>query len=166
MKPLKDRNTYCCIYHVELNELRLALNLLKIKNTIHELQVCDCHHENVCGHDGQQCQASSVVYQGIIQLWEAIMCPKDEYEKWHDYAHLFGNYPISGVEKLALCLKDVTGSLNDVMQWHQFPLETTMARNGQTLKKLILVYKTTTANDFINYLKPKLQHFVKHNFVG
>lgn len=37
VKPLKDMNTYCCIYHVELNELRFALNLLKTKNTIHEL---------------------------------------------------------------------------------------------------------------------------------
>jgi hypothetical protein len=148
-----------------LNELRLALNLLKTKNTIHELQVCDYHHENVCGHDGQQCQASSVVYQGIIQLWEAMVCPKDEYEEWHDCTCLFGNYPIGGVEKLALCFKEVTRSLNDVMQWHQFALETTMARNGQTLKKLTLVYKTTTTNEFINYLKLKLQHFVKQNFV-
>lgn len=67
------------------------------------------------------------------------MCPKDEYEEWHDYACLFGNYLIGGVEKLALCLKEATGSLNDVMQWHQFALETIMARNGQTLKKLTLV---------------------------
>jgi hypothetical protein len=67
------------------------------------------------------------------------------------------------VEKLALCHKEVIGSLNDVMQWRRFALETTMARNDQTLKKLILVYKTTTTDEFVNYLKPKLQHFVKHN---
>jgi hypothetical protein len=40
-----------------------------------------------------------------------------------------------------------------------------MARNGQTLKNLILVYKNTTSNEFINYFKPKLQQFAKHNFV-
>ncbi len=31
VKPLKDRNTCWYIYHVELNELKLALNLLKTK---------------------------------------------------------------------------------------------------------------------------------------
>ncbi len=39
-KPLKDRNT-CCIYHVKLNELRLALNLLRTKSLVHDLQVCN-----------------------------------------------------------------------------------------------------------------------------
>jgi hypothetical protein len=33
------------------------------------------------------------------------------------------------------------------------------------MKKLILVYKKTTSNEFINYLRPKLQQFAKHNFV-
>ncbi len=41
-----------------------------------------------------------------------------------------------------------------------------MARNGRALKKLMLVYKNTTLDEFINYLKPKLQHFAKHNFVA
>jgi hypothetical protein len=29
-----------------------------------------------------------------------------------------------------------------------------------------LVYKTTSLEEFIDYLKPKLQHFVRHNFVA
>jgi hypothetical protein len=33
MKLLKNRNAYCCIYHVELNELKLAFNLLRINNS-------------------------------------------------------------------------------------------------------------------------------------
>jgi hypothetical protein len=41
-----------------------------------------------------------------------------------------------------------------------------MSKNDQSLKKLTLVYKTTTSDEFIDYLKPKLQHFVKHNFVA
>jgi hypothetical protein len=57
------------------------------------------------------------------------MCPKVEYKEWHDHACLFGNCSICRVEKLGLCLKQVIRSLNDVMQWHQFVLETTMARN-------------------------------------
>ncbi len=30
---------------------------------------------------------------------------------------------------------------------------------------MTLVYKKTTSNEMIDYLKPKFQHFVKHNFV-
>jgi hypothetical protein len=41
-----------------------------------------------------------------------------------------------------------------------------MSRVGKALKKLNLVYKTTSSNEFIDYMKPKLQHFIKHNFVA
>jgi hypothetical protein len=34
------------------------------------------------------------------------------------------------------------------------------------LKKLTFVYKKTTLDEMIDYLKPKLLHFVKHNFVA
>ncbi len=54
----------------------------------------------------------------------------------------------------------------DEIQWHHFALETTMARNGQSLKKLTLVYNTMMSDEFIEYLQPKLQHFVKHNFIA
>ncbi len=62
MKPLKDRNTCCCIYHVEFDELQLALNLLKTKNAVRDKQGCECCRDNVCGSNGQQCQASCAIY--------------------------------------------------------------------------------------------------------
>jgi hypothetical protein len=34
------------------------------------------------------------------------------------------------------------------------------------LKKLTLLYKTRSVDEFIDYMKPKLQHFVRHNFVA
>jgi len=52
VKPLKDKNTCCCIYHVKLNELRLALNLLRTNSLVHDVQLCDYHYGNLCGHDG------------------------------------------------------------------------------------------------------------------
>jgi hypothetical protein len=42
VKTLKDMNTWCCIYHMELNELRLALNLMRTNNIIHGNTNCDC----------------------------------------------------------------------------------------------------------------------------
>ncbi len=99
-------------------------------------------------------------------MWDVIMYPKDEYEEWHRCNCLFGNCPSCGVQKLSLCLKEVIGSYSYIIHWCHFALETTMANNGQPLKKLTLVYKNTTSSEFIEYLQPKLQHFVKHNFVA
>jgi hypothetical protein len=107
------------------------------------------------------------IYQGIIKLWESLVCSKDEYDEWHKHNCLFGSCPYYGVEILSFYPKKLTRSHSNVIQWCQFSLETTtMARNGQTLKKLTLMYKSTTIDKFINYLKPKLQHFVKHNFIA
>lgn len=58
------------------------------------------------------------------------------------------------------------GSNPVLVQWRHFVLKTTMSRVGKALKKLTLVYKTASLDDFIDYMKPKLQHFVKHNFVA
>jgi hypothetical protein len=58
------------------------------------------------------------------------MCPKGKYEEWHKCACLFGNCPMCGVQKLVLCPKEMTISNSNVIQWHHFALETTMAKNG------------------------------------
>ncbi len=166
VKHVKDQNICCCIYHVELNELRLALNLVRTNNTIHDTKRCGCHCDNVCSHHGQPCQASCVVYKWITHLWEDVVCPKGGLEEWQKRKCLFGNCPMCGVQILSFCPKELVGSLFDIIQWCRFALETTMSRNGQSLKNLTLVYKTTTLDEFIDYLKPKLQHFVKHNFVA
>jgi hypothetical protein len=57
VKVLKDRNTCCCIYHIEINELCLALNQLQTyRNGFHgNLEVCDYAYGVVCGSDGQPC---------------------------------------------------------------------------------------------------------------
>ncbi len=44
VKPMKDKNICYCIYHVELNELRLALTLMETNNIVHEYQLCDYIH--------------------------------------------------------------------------------------------------------------------------
>jgi hypothetical protein len=41
-----------------------------------------------------------------------------------------------------------------------------MSRTSKSLKKLTLVYKKTSSVEFVDYLKPKLQNFVRHNFVS
>jgi hypothetical protein len=85
------------MHHVNLNELRLALNLMKTKNTIHDTKSYGYHYDNVCDQHGQPCQASSIVYKGITHLWMDVVWPKGELEKWHNHKCLFGNYPMCGI---------------------------------------------------------------------
>jgi hypothetical protein len=57
-------------------------------------------------------------------------------------------------------------SFGHLMNWKCFSLEKIVTKKGEEKKKLTLVYKSTSSVDFIQYLKPKLQHFVCHNFVA
>ncbi len=95
-KTLKNKNTCCCIYHTKLNELRLALNLMRTNNTVHGNIDCDCACDVVCGIDGQPCQAPSNIYKGRTKLWEAIICPKSEFDELHNRSYLFGDYSSVG----------------------------------------------------------------------
>ncbi len=100
----------CCIYHTKINELRLTLNQIQTDcSGLHgNLEVCDCACGVVCGSDDQLCQASNNVCKGIIQLWEAILCPKNEFDEWYKQKCLFGNCSRCGVDVLPLCPKEIT----------------------------------------------------------
>jgi hypothetical protein len=78
---------------------------------------------------------------------------------------LFGNPSRCGVVILLLCPNEATIFNYVMVHWRHFALETTMLKASRALKKLTLDYKTTSTYEFIDYMKPKLQHFVKHNFV-
>jgi hypothetical protein len=45
-------------------------------------------------------------------------------------------------------------------------METIVTKKGEEMKKLKLMDKSTNSKEFIQYLKPKLQYFVRHNFVA
>ncbi len=93
---MKDRNT-CYAYHVELYKLRLALNLMRTNNIVHENQLCDyiCH---VCSHGGHPCQASCTTYKGLTKLWEAIVCKMNEFDEWHKQKCLFEECSRCGIQ--------------------------------------------------------------------
>jgi hypothetical protein len=71
-----------------------------------------------------------------------------------------------GVQKLGFCLDDLNNINERPIEWRHHALEKTITKNGKSLKNLTLVYKKTTLDEFVDYLKPKLQHFVRHNFVS
>jgi len=98
-------------------------------------------------------------------MWETRVCPKNEFDEFHKCICLFGNYSRCGVAILPLCPNEAIGFDFVMVQWRRSALETTMSRVSMALKKLTLVYKTRSIDEFIDYMKPKLQHFVRHNFV-
>jgi hypothetical protein len=58
------------------------------------------------------------------------------------------------------------GSFGHLVNWNHFSLEKFVTKKGEEKKKLTLVYRCASSTNFIQYLKPKLQHFVRHNFVA
>ncbi len=42
VKPMKEQNTCCCIYHIEMEELQLGLNNMKVKSSLHHSDECEC----------------------------------------------------------------------------------------------------------------------------
>ena len=155
---MKERNTCCCIYHVELNELRIALN------KYHATRPAEHFYEHEM--ESASCEASSMEFNGLTTLWEVVVCPKGEFEEWHNVKCLYGECGRCGVQKLPLCPDEEEGTDGREVEWRRFAYEETLSKKGKVLKKLNLVYKKTTADVFFDYLKPKLQAFVTHNFVA
>jgi hypothetical protein len=71
VKPMRDQNT-CCIFHVELDELRLGLNNMRGQGNVEKVYT---HHEH------EVCAPCKVLYKGTTSLWESIVCPKSEFDE-------------------------------------------------------------------------------------
>jgi hypothetical protein len=154
VKRLSERNTCCCIYHVELNELLLALNKMRAAG-------------KVCNHgDGAGYAIGTSTYKGLTELWQGIVCPKGEFEEWHELQCLLGSCADCGVKLLPVCNNEIENPNGVLIEWRRFALEQTTSRKGKVSKKLTLVYKKTFPDVLLEYMRPKLQHFVKHNFVA
>jgi len=79
---------------------------------------------------------------------------------------LYGQCGDGGIKKFPLCLVECNGSNMTVIELKRFAMETTMSKAEHPLKKLTFVYKKSNNEKSIEYFKPKLQNFVKHNFVS
>ncbi len=167
VKSMKEQNTCYCIYHVELDELQLGLNNLRVKFEPHHSGECECRCSYVCFHASHfGCGASSKVFESITKMWQLIVCEKGEEEEWHKKKNLYCQCGECGVENFPFRLEEVNSSSEALVEWKRFTMETTMTRSGKTLEKLTLVYKKTNSDEFVHYLKPKLQTFIRHNFVS
>jgi hypothetical protein len=138
---------------------------------IHSQSQCDYDCEEICASiDGTKgydaCMGSSTTYAWLIVLWESIIYPRDKFLEWHARECLLSECDNCQVENLPFCPMEEEGSFGHLVNWKHFSLEKIVTKNGEEKRKLTFVYKTTSSADFIQYLKPKLQHFVRHNFVA
>jgi hypothetical protein len=70
------------------------------------------------------------------------------------------------VKLLPVCNNEIENPNGVLIEWRRFALEQTTSRKGKVSKKLTLVYKKTFPDVLLEYMRPKLQHFVKHNCVA
>jgi hypothetical protein len=161
---MKECNVCCCIYHVELEELKVGCNYMHQKFELHTDSQC----EVICASiedSGISCMGSHGIYPGLITLWKTIICPKDPHLERHALDCVFGKCENCGMENLAICPSKEDGSSFTLISWKHFNMETIVIKKGEERKKLKLSYRSTKNNELIEYLKPKLQYFVRHNFI-
>jgi hypothetical protein len=79
---------------------------------------------------------------------------------------MFGTYQDCGVDNLALCPQEEEGSSSIIVCWKHFNMENIVTKNGEGKKKLKFMYMEINSKELIQYLKPKLQYFVRHKFVA
>jgi hypothetical protein len=65
-----------------------------VKFGIHYESQCDYNCDEICESIGIKgssgCTGSCTIYVGLIILWESIVCPHDEFSKWHVRECLLG----------------------------------------------------------------------------
>ena len=77
IRKLKDRNTCCCEYHVQLVYFKEALNQMWQGRFGLHGRPCNCRCFVCSSHDGTaQCTASNVTFPSLTDLWESVLCPK------------------------------------------------------------------------------------------
>lgn len=181
VKKLKERNVCCCIYHVEMDELRQGFNNMRLRSGMHNSKICSCMCEEVCRPVGNEdcncrescreeesgcCKGSVSTYPGTTELQDAILCPKDDLCEWHKRECIFGECDACGIELLRVCPFEEQGDSNRKLQWKRFEMVDVLTTKGEQRKKLQLVYKETTSDEFLAYFNPKLQLFVQHSFIA
>jgi hypothetical protein len=112
------------------------------------------------------CGASTATFSGLTSFWSSILCEKGVDEFWHSKDCLLGNCADCGVTTM---LQVCSGELNSqkLITWRCFGQEIVGVNSeGKDRKVVKLEYKETTATELIEFMKPKLSFFVKHNFLA
>ena len=167
VKKCKDRNVCCCKYHVELDMLREAYNTMRdAMKGVHTFISCTCLCSVCSDAPEDSCSAHLTKCDGVTKFWEQIVCPKGESEEFHKLECLMGSCSQCGVDSLQLCPNEEANAAFK-LKWRCFSYEVVGVNDdGEPRKRIQEVFMETSCVEFIDYLKPKLKEFVRHNFVA
>lgn len=169
VQPLRNRNVCCCLSHVDTSLLLDSLNAIRKDNRVHG-QHCECHCV-VCGdHDDEDectsCTARELTYSGLTVFWQSCVCPMEIGEIWHKRDCLLGTCAMCGVTRmLPTCPAEEFG--DQIVKWRCYGdvVVGVNEHTGEEKKRIREQYNETTCADFFKYFKPKLQAFIRHNYV-
>lgn len=105
VRKLKDQNTCCCVYHIQLMYFKDAFNIMRSSAFGFHGKSCTCEC-NVCKSNVVNAECLVAVehsFSGITKLWESCVCTKDEGDMFHRHTCLMGQCKNCGVKKLCLC---------------------------------------------------------------
>jgi hypothetical protein len=135
VKSLKEQNVYCCIYHVELEELKVGFNCMKINSRLHHGFTCSCEEACQATYGFEEgCVAKHATFLGLTTMWESIFCQRDPLTKWHNKKCVMGECELCGVENLPICHVEEEGSSTGIVKWKLFSMEEIVIRSGEGKK--------------------------------
>jgi hypothetical protein len=151
--------------------MRQGLNTLRdLVYGLHAFLKCN-YACNVCTNtsvvESTCCNAHSRVYKRISVLWEECVCPKGEFDQWHKLECVMGTCGQCGIDKLSLCPAEILGLEEYKLKWKCFQYEEVgRTAEGRPRKRIKETFMETSPSVFIEYMKPKVHQFIKHNFVA
>ena len=125
----------CCIYHMELEELRVGFNFIKKQSSIHAIGACTCHCKEVCG-DGCGCQGWMLMFRGSTNMQESILCPINKFTEGHDKRCVYGEYDQCGIDNFVCCPVEEQGTSPCKVKWKRYALQIIKTKKGEERKKI------------------------------
>lgn len=159
-------NTCCCKYHQELSDLKQGVNEFREDSQGVHLD-CFCICEMVCNSSLgiRGCSANTMIYGRLTNLWESILCVKDEYQMWHKRECLLGECLSCGLQLLKICPHEKTSE--KLVKWKSIGSEIVgYSEEGLPKKAPCVQHRETKPIELFEYLEPRLKSFVVHNYIA
>lgn len=164
VRKLKDRNTCCCVYHIQLLFLKDAFNKMRSDAASFHGRSCSCACDT-CKPSivGGKCAASEHSFSGITKLWEVCVCAKNEGSTFHKYKCLMGKCNRCGVKNISFCPCEKQETTKTVVVQFFEDIEV-QKKHGGTGRRKVLSIKHMVISEFTKLLQAKTKFFIKHNF--
>lgn len=117
VKRLKEFNSCCCRYHVQMAELKDALNSMR-RGALHRCCSCSC---DVCKTlKEHQCLALNSAIEGVRAMCDRVLCPHPEDSEFHSLECIRGDCPDCGVSTLNFCSNELDHDSPFLLIWRRF----------------------------------------------